>query len=277
MFDKLPKFHISAGLYGCFAVTIIILAASASGYENFHGKSSGPKTNYDSLFSDATPLANSPEGQEVIDLCLKAYGGAAQLEQLQAVKIHWRMLSMMSSDSVDVIKTVAGDRRYKIERERPLGSEIRMINGNQAWFQGVDTLIELNGGRYKAELFSYLVMSMPMALKTERFDEIRYGRRADDPLHYIYLNKSDSLLMVIGIDPAEYLIKKAEGIIQQDSESFVFVNYFDDYKEHDGFLFPHSLTNKSMGLTVGESILKDVKINFRPSDSEFLPESPRSD
>lgn len=254
---------------------ILVLGATANGYEKFHGHEGegSSKLNYDSLQNLATPLENSSEGRQVIEKCLEAYGGFQKLKDLNSVKLHWRMVEMMSSDSVDIIRTAETGRRYKIEKNRPNGFEARMINGNRAWFQNADTTIELNSGRYKAELFSYLVISMPQAMKTERFDEMRYGRREGDSLHYIYMDKHDSLVIIIGIDPDSYMIRKAEGLIRQESATFVFINHFDDYRDHEGYIFPHYLENVSMGLTVGKSSLKSVRVNIDTDESDYLPNS----
>lgn len=258
------------------SIAVLALAMTAGATEKFHGKGhshgeASSKANYDSLFAKAVPLADSPEGNGVIEQCLKAYGGLEHLEKLTSVRMYWRMLPLMSPDSIDMAKTAAPERRYRIFRENQGGFETRMMVGDQAWFQSADTLISLNSGRYKAELFSYLVMQMPLAVKAEPFNEIRYGNRDDDSLHYIYMFKQDSLMIIIGIDPVDFMIKKAEGVIHQEEQSFVFVNRFDAHREYDGFIFPGSLTNVSMGLTVGQSVLKKVDVNFKYSDSDFMP------
>ncbi len=266
-------------MIGKLFIAVLILSVSAGGYEKFHGgnNESWPKLNYDSLYTAASSLADSPDGRQIVEKCLAAYGGIPHLEKLNSVTQYWRMLELMTRDSVDINRTAATGRRYKIEKKHPGGFEERMIDGDQAWFQTSDTLISLNSGRYKAELFSYLVLSMPLAIEKERFDGIRYGIRADDPLHYLYFDKQDSLMLVVGIDPDSHLIRKAEGVIRQDSASFVFINLFDDHRENHGYIFPHSLTNISMGLTVGRAVLKNVEVNFDPTASFFSPIDPIGD
>lgn len=261
------------------AMMILVGPANANGYQKFHdhGHGASEKVNYDSLFTAAVPLSASPEGRQIVERCLDAYGGLQYLKTLSSVRQFWRMQSLMSSDSVEVVKTVSTGRRYRIDKRYPNGFETRMINGQRAWYQTADTLIELTGGRYKAELYSYLVLSMPLALKTERFDEIRYGQRDGDSLHYIYMDKRDSLMVVVGIDPTDFTITRAEGMIRQGEESFVFVNKFADYRKADGFLFPYSLVNVSMGLTVGRSALKAVSVNANNADSDFMPREPVGD
>jgi len=260
------------------SMTVMALGAAAAGQnEKFHGAGHShgevsSKANFDSLFAAAVPLANSSEGGAVIDQCLKAYGGLEHLEKLTSVRQYWRMLPLMTGDSVDVVRSAAPGRRYKIFRESPGGFESRMLMGNQAWFQSADTLIPLNSGRYKAELFSYLVLMMPLAIKTEPFHEIRFSNRENDSLYHIYMVKPDSLMIILGIDPENFMIKKAEGVIHQEDQSFVFVNRFADHREYGGFIFPTSLTNVSMGLTVGQSVLKKVDVNSKLSDSDFMPE-----
>ena len=68
----------------------------------------------------------------------------------------------------------------------------------------------VNNRDFKSELFSYLVISMPAGIKTEMFNEVRFGKRNDDPLNYIFLKKEDSLIMILGIDPADNFVKKIE-------------------------------------------------------------------
>jgi hypothetical protein len=266
-------------IFGTVTICLLALTLTTRGYEKFHGKGHdkthgqvSSKKMYDSLYNAAVPLDDSPDGREIVDRCLEAYGGADHLGKIASVRQLWRMLPLMTKDSVDVVRTMAPTRKYKIFRPTPGGFEARMIHGDQAWFQSADTLIELNSGRYKAELFSYLILSMPLALKTEPFADMRYGKRTDDSRHYIYMEKSDSLVVAIGIDPETYYITRAEGIIHQDDQSFVFENHFGDHQIYDGYVFPQSLTNISMGLTVGQSVLKEVSVNSGLSDADFMPE-----
>ena len=131
--------------------------------------------------------------------------------------------------------------------------------------------MDLDGGRYCAELYSYLSLATPLAVRTERFDEIRYGERPDDPLAYIYLDKQDSLLVVLGIDRDSYLIRSAEGIIRQGDENYIFINRFDDYQEQGGFQFAGEVTTISMGLEVSKAKLTGVKVNPGFENRVFKP------
>ena len=147
-----------------------------------------------------------------------------------------------------------------------------MIDRGKGWFQTPDTVIELSGARYNAEFFSYLVMAMPLALVTERFDQIKYGRRADiDSLDFLYLSKADTMLLVIGIDPDDHLVKHVEGVVTQGDSQFAFVNHFAGYQEYDGYILPTRMTNISMGLRVGESTLEKAEINPNIGEDLFAP------
>ena len=73
-------------------------------------------------------------------------------------------------------------------------------------------------------------------------------------------------MIVIGIDPAEHMIKLAEGVIYQGDQNFVFQNEFADHRRYEGFFFPYKLTNISMGLVVGNANLE--KVNVNPSFAE---------
>ena len=77
--------------------------------------------------------------------------------------------------------------------------------------------------------------------------------------------------MVVGVDPSDHRIKVSEGVVWQEDKKFTFVNRFDDYREHEGYWFPHQLTNVSLGLEVGRSTLQRVEVNPELEDDTFLP------
>lgn len=243
----------------------------AQGYKKFHGMHGMAKLNYDSLFAEAIPVSETAEGQALIENCLDRYHGLEKLRGLNSFEITYKMLQFMDKDSMDITKKFETGRKYKILRRSPVSYEERMLDGQHAWFQNEDTVIFLDSGRYKAELFSYLTLSMPLGMKTERFDDIRYGHRSNDSLDYIYMTKNDTLMIIVGIDPDDYLIKSSEGIIRQGPDNFVFINYFADHREFDGHLFPGTLKNVSMGLEVAHSTVINVEINPEFDDSDFMP------
>lgn len=258
-----------------FAVAIIALLVSASGgfcYENmYHNTESSPKLNYDSLFNAATPLADSEDGREIVELCFKRYGGREKLEELESFLVSYKMKTLHSTDTSVVSKYWNAGRQYKIIRMDSKKSVGRILNKEKCWYQTLDTTMEMNSGRYKAELFSYLTLSMPLAMETERFDDIRYGMRENEMLHFIYMKKNDSLMIIIGIDPHQFHIVSSEGVIFQEEQKFVFINIFSDYKDVDGYLFSHRLKNISMGLEVGNSIVTAIEVNKEYNSKEFTP------
>lgn len=276
---SINRFQYSIWTFLLALILSLTLSIPSLAYEKFHGEHGPPKVNFDSLFDDATALDQSVEGQKLLADCLKAYGGREKLEALKSLRVHWRMVAMGSDDSIDVIKTVKFDRQYKVEIHKPDNFEMRILDGNDAWHQNNDTVIFLDQGRYKAELFSYLVLAMPLAAVTEPFDEIRYSksRGEGDRLSYLFLQKNDSLMIVLGIDPIDKYIKNIEGIIRQKGNNFIFVNRFTLLHNHDDWIFPHRMVNVSMGLTVGESVLKEIEINPELTDDDFEPNPSRDD
>ncbi len=264
--------YLILGLIGVICLSVGNVSAQHGDY-NFHEIQGVEKLNYDSLFADAIPLEKSEAGQALLAGCVKKYGGEEKLNSLKSFRLKYEMSAVMGgSHPVQLVKSYQVGRKYKIFRSGMTGVERRIINGGEAWFIGRDTMITLYSGRYKAELFSYLTLGMPLAAKTERFDDIRYGQRDADSLRYIYMTKTDSLMIIIGIDPDDHLIKSSEGLIKQENGNFVFINRFSNFTEYDGFLFPNELVNISMGLEVGKSKLLKVEINLDFDESEFRPE-----
>ncbi|MEE9553581.1 MAG: hypothetical protein V3W18_04715 [candidate division Zixibacteria bacterium] len=230
------------------------------------------KLNYDSLYSTAIDLEKSEAGAKLLADCIEKYGGEKKIGELQSFRLSYEMKArILGPEPVEITKIFQRNRKYKVSREKTDGSEQRILNGDRAWFAGRDSTYELSGSRYKSELFSYLTLAMPLAARTERFDGIRFGTRDSDSLEYIYMDKKDSLMIVIGIDPVDKLIKSSEGYIRQNKGGIVFINYFSDFRKIDGYIFPHHLTNISMGLEVGKSQLTGVEINVNFDDNEFSP------
>lgn len=231
-------------------------------FHSYHGKARAfPKINYDSLFQNATELKDSENGKKLLNKCLDAYGGEEHLRKLQSYKTYWTMEGLTKGTKEPVIRTFVRDGRYRIERLREDWPESRTLNKSEAWFQNPDTAFGIVQGRYKAEVYSYLILSMPLGVVDERFDDIRYGGSPDDTLQYIYLHKSDSVLIALGIDSETYHLKTCAGVIKESGASLTFVNLLSDFREESGYIFPHKLINVAMGLKVGDSVLDSVKIN----------------
>ncbi len=256
---------VLVGLAG--ALLLPFLAQAQQDGQSFHSSHSGPKIDYEALNDSAGPLADSQEGQQVLANCLEAYGGVDKLTELNGFRLHYSMTPMMSKESVPVEKTFQRGRKYRMVN----GDQKRILNGQKCWYTKGDQVADMDGGRYRSELFSYLTLAMPLAAETERFDEIKFGKRDDDPLSYLYFDKADSLLVILGIDTESHLIKTTTGLIRQDDKHFVFIHELDDYRQVEGFWFPHRLGNISMGLRVGESVLDKVEVNPAFGEKTFLP------
>lgn len=238
-------------------------------FHTFHGPQKGePKLDYDALAAAATPLEDSPRGRALADACLARYGGVEKLQGLRGLRLVYRTKSMGGTDEEETVKTFERGRKYRVRTPR----QTRVLNGDRAWFRNADTQIDLDGGRYRAELFSWLTLAMPLALTDERYDGgVRYGEREGDPLGYFYMEKKDSLMIILGVDPADSLIKSSEGVIRQEGESFVFINRFSQHRDVDGFPFADQLVNVSLGLEVGRSRLESVEVNPEFDADEFTP------
>lgn len=257
----------------CVAVALAVMSGSAAAQFHGHPKDGAdyPKLNYDSLFDAATPLENSSDGKALLASVIDASGGREHLETLKGYRATWALTSAVYSEASNIIKSVATGRHHRIHLERSDHYQTRILSGRQAWFANPDTVIALNHMRYKAEIFSNLVLNLPLSIENEPYASRRYGTRTDDPLQYLYLEKADSLLLVVGVDPADYTIRVVEGVVKEGQHSMTFVNKLSDYKKVRGYLFPHSLTNISMGLKVGEAVISEIEVNPEFPASEFRP------
>jgi outer membrane lipoprotein-sorting protein len=252
------------------ALILCVVGAGVPGAQHqdkYHHKKSSPRVNYDSLSAAATPLEKSTGGKALVENCIAAYGGLEKLQSLDSFELTYESTSRFGGEPYKLVKAFQRGRRYKISRL----SEERILNGKDCWFRNEETTMDLDSGRYRAELYSYLTLAMPLAIRTEEFDAVKYGEIPDDPLAYIYLDKLDSLMVVVGIDRKDYKIRSVAGVIRQGDEKYVFVNHFSDFEQHDGFQFPGRVRTVSMGLEVSTAQLKSVRVNPDFSDKDFRP------
>lgn len=258
--------------------TALLLTSGISAQDKFHhghgmghGTSEFPRLNYDSLFAVATPLNESERGRDILDSCLDAYGGREHLSSLKSYRTVWIMETIRSSDTIRVERCFERNRKYRIRKDMDERVEQRILNGSQAWFQSLDTTLEITRGRFCAELFSYLALAMPLAVESDEFTDRRWGTMPDDSLEYLYLDKPDSLLIVLGINPGDGLIQIIHGVIREGGQSYAFLNLLSDHKTYDGYVFASHLINVAMGLKVGDSRLDSVMVNPESDPAAFKP------
>jgi hypothetical protein len=260
MFSRIWTLSLIAGLAA--------LLTGADGEKTFHGvhegKVAGTKLDYPELYAQAVPLSRSDEGRALLESCLEAYGGREHLARLNSVCIVHDMESAMYG-SGRVERTLARGRLYRIERS----GEIRTLSGDQTWYQAKGGQAQLGEQRYLSELFSYLTLRLPGVVEEESFAEPRYGRREGDELEYLFFDKPDSLMLVVGIDPETHFIRSSEGVIQNETGFVVYINRFADHQNVDGYVFPASLVNASMGLEVAQSTLVSVEVDCKPRSAMF--------
>jgi hypothetical protein len=250
-----------------FVICVVASVSGAQHQDKFHHKKSSPKVNYDSLSAAAKHLDESVHGQQLVENCINSYGGVEKLQSLNSFELTYESKSRFGGEPYKLVKMFQRGRRYKISRL----SEERILNGKECWFRKEDAVMDLDSGRYRAELYSYLTLALPLAIRTEEFDTVKYGEVPDDPLAYIYLDKKDSLMVVAGIDKKDYRIRSVAGIIRQGEENYIFVNYFSDFEQHNGYLFAGRVRTVSMGLEVSSADLKSVRVNPEFSDKDFRP------
>jgi len=260
MFSSLKVLSLAIG-----AVVLLAAGGERPKFHNVHeGTEASSKLPYEFMYSNAVPLERSSEGRALLEGCIEAYGGREHLARLECFRmVHDFESSVFESGPVE--RTVAGDRQYRIAG----AGEVRTLDGAKAWLERAGEAVEQPELRYRSELFSYLTLRLPGIVDLESFDEPRYATRANDPLGYLYFDKPDTLLMVVGIDPQTHLIRSSEGVIRQGDGNVVFVSLFEGHKEFDGYVFPTSFTSVSLGMEVGKSELRSVDVNCSADEFRF--------
>jgi hypothetical protein len=257
----------------CLIVAAGCLSATAShGFDGIHGSGFGrAKLNYDSLFQAAIPLAESEEGRKLVAHCISAYGGVEHLGKLRTQALHYRMAMTLSAGEAEASKYVSSERRHRAVRHLGEFTKERLLNGDSAWRIVGDSVCPLQGADYCGQLFSYFTLNLPLAMTADDFSEVRYGRRNGDPLSYIYMLIPDSLMFIAGIRAGDGMVMSSEGVMLATHKRSTYINLFSDHREEEGYIFPHLLTNISLGLEVAKSVLLGVDLNPALTDDLFKP------
>jgi len=234
------------------------------------GKEIYEKLNYDSLWNEASDIYTD-EGQALVNGCIEKYGGHKHLESVNSLKLEYQSETVLLNKDQIITKYFQKGRKHKTTiSENGEFVKARIINGSKAWDITPEITQEIILQEYKKELFEYIQQNMPLGIDNETFTGIRYGKRENDDLQYIYLQNNDTLMTILGINPDDYLIHKIEGVIIQDDNRFVFIYFFSEFKDFQGFIFPSKRKYVSMGLEVSNSNLISVEINPIFDENEFI-------
>lgn len=266
--------HVRQRLAPMVAVTLIaatccaiwaVHSAAEDNMQKYHHVKKSPKVDYQGYFDAATPLADSPEGQAAFAACLESYGGRETLDGITGMRLTYRIPGLREDDSSRVVKSFARGRRYKVVSD----AQARMIDSRQCFVSNGVSAEEMDGFRYRAELFSYLVLTMPLAAEKENFDAVRFGAGESPELDYLFFTKSDSLMLILGLDRDERLIRTASGILPEEDTDIVYVNEFEDFRPVGEIVLPHKVGHISMGMRLGHLVLDKVDVNPEFKESEF--------
>ena len=256
-------------LAAALVVGMIVLPGAALAedtMQKYHHAQTSPKVDYRGQFAAAGSLAESAAGQKLFEDCLAAYGGRDALAAVNGARLTYARPGDRGAETPGVVKSFARGRRYNVTR----GDNERMIDGQKCWVGNGDQAKEMDDFRYRAELFSYLTLTMPLAGELEHFDDIRYGAGEDENLDYFFFSKNDSMLVVLGVDRDKHLIRNVAGLLPQEDESdIIYVNEFADFKTVEGIVFPHKVTHISLGMDLGHILLQQVDFNPDFAADEF--------
>lgn len=219
------------------------------------------KLNYDSLWATAKDIEQSKEGRDLILNCFKAYGGEDHLKEINTLTFKYHSQVKIIDKQQTITNYFEKGLKHKVNVVDTKSSITRTLNDKKAWANNKELYKPLLEEGYQREVFDYLCMSMPIGIKTESFEQTKFGEREGDDLKYIYLKKDSFLIVIIGIDPSDYMIKKIEGVIHKGDKRYVHINHYSDFNMVDGFIFPHTKQYISMGLEVSTSTITDIEIN----------------
>jgi hypothetical protein len=228
------------------------------------------KMNYDSLWNNAIAIENSTDGQRLIENCIQSYGGREHLGKINTLKLEYLSNLSLSKKIQMVTKYFQIGQKHKIViTEDGIPVMVRIINNNAGWITTPEGTKTIEDVHYKRDLIAYLSLTMPLGMETESFSGKRYGKRDNDSLEYIYLKNDDMFIMILGIDPNDFMIKNIEGVVIQEDSRLVYIERYSDFRDTDGFILPYRKKYISMGLEVSNSILNSFEVNPSFNDNIF--------
>lgn len=230
------------------------------------------------LATPPAPAAPPADGvHQRVSRILLGYGGWGRLAPVKAYRVEGEVFSGMRHEAVPTTRVFARPDRFKTMIDYPEGIEARILDGDEGW--------RMAHGRPLAEAEGPMLLSM--ALQAARagipwiLAERESAARVIEPraengvkLPGLEIPLGEGLVLRVWTNPVTHLVEVSEGALRTPGAFATFENYYSDFREVDGVMFPFHEENFASGTQTGVTTVRRVIVNPPLAPGEFRPPVP---
>jgi hypothetical protein len=219
----------------------------------------------------AGPVAAAPppEVTALVDRCVAAYGGAAALSRVVAVRQAGTVTSLLHPGQAAPLKRLAArGGRLRVEIGWSGEPEVRVVDGQVGWRGGEPA----GGPPLAAMVLQAARFDLPLRLKEglARVEDRGVVELAGKRLRALALEVAPGLVVEADLDPATGRMLRSRGTASA-GPALEFVTTYDDFRTVGGLLFAFREGNWANGVTTGETVLTSVELLSRLPEQAFRP------
>ena len=206
------------------------------------------------LFTCQVVAKEHIELDAVIQNVIQAYGGAAALEKVQAVKHKGTVQSHRLGKTGQLERLFVLPASLRVDINYPGGpQEQRLTTPEGAWRSGraapapMHTAMKLQAARFQLPL---LLTNKTVTLHDEDKDSV-----------HLAVKLTDSTSIEVQVDKQNWQIVRSIGRMQMGNQALEFVADYSDFRKIGGVLFAHRESLMAMGRPTGIAILNKIEIN----------------
>jgi hypothetical protein len=219
--------------------------------------------------SPSRAAAPPPEVAALVERCVAAYGGAAALRSLVAVRQAGTVTSLLHPGQAGRLQRVAArGGRLRVEIAWSGEPEVRVVDGPTGWRGGAP----VQGPPLSAMVLQAARFDLPLRLKEglDRLEDRGVVEQDGKRLRALALEVAPGLVVEAGLDPATGRILRSRAATSS-GPAIEFVTTYGDFRTVGGLLFAFREGNWANGASTGETVLTSVELLARLPEGAFRP------
>jgi hypothetical protein len=215
------------------------------------------------------PGQDVDEAQQLIDRALDAYGGAERVRGVMGLRQEGMLIAVQNGGHSRVVRVAACPEDLSVLIEYPDRSEIRIIEGEEAWRGGSPgAMAPVSGPLRGAMVLQAARTCLPMVL--DAFREGAILEESGEAYDIVTLSVADGMRLRVYLSTETHLTLRSESLLDMGRMTMAFASDYADYQSVDGLLFPFREETFAQGVHTASVRLEHVEVNPE-GDRALLP------
>lgn len=205
----------------------------------------------------------------LIDQALEAYGGAEHVRAVESLRQDGILIAMNGGGHGRVVRVASCPSDLSVLVEYPTRSEIRIIEGEQAWRgESPGGMVPVNGPLLGAMVLQASRTCLPMVL--DAFRDAATVEEAGAEYDVVSLDVSEGMRLRVYLSSETHLALRSESLLDMGQMTMAFASDYADYQRVDGVLFPFREETFAQGVHTASVRLENMEVNPQ-GDRALLP------